>query len=180
MRRITGLALLLCSFALVTPGCANLGWFKRAEGPCAVASGPPIGKPAPEIDGVDFEGRQFKLSAYRGNVVVVSFWRSGCVPCRQMIPHERSLVERFRDKKFALLGVNLDDSREAALKVMASDGIIWRNSQASPENLQPWKITALPTICVIDAKGIVRHTFVGAACLDTVIEVLLAEVETKR
>lgn len=38
------------------------------------ASGPPVGSEAPEIEGVDLDGVEFKLSDYRGKVVMLDFW----------------------------------------------------------------------------------------------------------
>ena len=63
---------------------------------------------APDIEGDDFDGTRFKLSDYRGKVVAVSFWASWCKPCRELIPHERAIVERFQGRNFVLLGVNID------------------------------------------------------------------------
>ncbi len=80
------------------------------------------GKPAPEIDGVDFDGKRLKLSDYRGKVVVLAFWGSWCGPCMNEVPRERELVERLKGKPFALLGVNCDEDRMTALKVIESRG----------------------------------------------------------
>ena len=77
--------------------------------------------PAPEIDGVDFDGKRLKLSDQHGKVVAVVFWASWCGPCRAMIPHERELVERFRGKPFVMVGVNNDDNHDAARKVIAAE-----------------------------------------------------------
>ena len=76
MRRLSVMAPLLLSCALATPSCTKLGLFHRAESPPALAMGPAIGSPAPEIEGEDFDGRPLKLSDYRGKVVVLSFWTS--------------------------------------------------------------------------------------------------------
>ena len=98
---------LLLGIALLTPSCMKLDFFKRKESPQTCKAGPRVGMPAPEIDGEDFDGMRVKLSDYRGKVVVVVFWASWCPPCCAMIPHERELVERNRDKPFAMLSVNM-------------------------------------------------------------------------
>ncbi len=86
-----------------------------------------IGKPAPEIAGVDLDGKERKLSDYRGKVVVLVFWGTWCGPCMREIPHERELAARLKDKPFALLGVNCDQDKQAALEATKSERIGWPN-----------------------------------------------------
>ncbi|MHB1425168.1 MAG: TlpA family protein disulfide reductase [Gemmataceae bacterium] len=57
-----------------------------------------VGKPAPEIEAEDIDGKKFKLSDYRGKVVLLDFWGNWRPPCRAMYPHERSLVKRLEGK----------------------------------------------------------------------------------
>jgi len=183
MRRLPVLTHMLLGSVILTTGCMKLDFFKRPEDPVMVAKGPRIGAPAPELEGEDFDGKSFKLSDYRGKVVVVSFWASWCKPCRELIPHEQSLVQRFGDKPFALLGVNIDDNREAALKVITTHGISWRNWRAGGEGnpiQKRWPIEALPTICVIDADGNLRHRSSSVAHLEIAVATLLGEAETKQ
>src|SRR5688572_22947341 len=108
MPRMATLALLLVSALFPASGCAWRGLLQRPERPLKATPEPRVGKPAPEFDGEDFEGRRVKLSDYRGKVVVLVFWSTRCPPCRAMIPHEREMVERFHDRPFALIGVNND------------------------------------------------------------------------
>ena len=68
-----------------------------------------IGKPAPEIDGVDLAGKPLKLIDHVGKVVVLVFWGSWCGPCMSEVPHQRELVERLQGQPFALLGVDCED-----------------------------------------------------------------------
>src|SRR5262249_34139118 len=77
-----------------------------------------IGREAPEIEGEDLAGKNFRLSDYRGQVVVVNFWGNWCGWCRQMYPQERSLMERFKGRPFAMLGVNSDRDKAAVLDVL--------------------------------------------------------------
>jgi cytochrome oxidase Cu insertion factor (SCO1/SenC/PrrC family) len=76
MRRLSILARLLLGLGFVTTGCMKLNFFKSAEGPLPLAQGPRVGSPAPGLDGEDFDGKRFKLSDYRGKVVVLTFWAS--------------------------------------------------------------------------------------------------------
>ena len=54
-----------------------------------------------------------------GKVVVLVFWGSWCGPCMAAVPHERQLVERFKGRPFVVVGVNSDEDREKALRVVA-------------------------------------------------------------
>ena len=74
MRRLIGLAPLILGLALATAGCARLNLFKRSDATLTLAKGPRIGAQAPALEGEDFEGQRFKLSDYRGKIVVLDFW----------------------------------------------------------------------------------------------------------
>jgi AhpC/TSA family len=72
--RFAPLTMLLC-VGLGLYGCNQLRSARTPVGPkLAMAAGPTVGQAAPEIDGVDIEGVRFKLSNYRGKVVVLDFW----------------------------------------------------------------------------------------------------------
>jgi thiol-disulfide isomerase/thioredoxin len=139
------------------------------------------GKPAPAIDGVGMDGKPLKLSDYRGKVVLLVFWGTWCGPCMQEVPHERELVERYRGRPFALLGVDCDSNKPAALKVMKDQGITWPNwNDGDPGEgpiVQAYHVRGYPTIIAIDAKGIIRNLNVIGSGLDKAVEELIKEVE---
>jgi AhpC/TSA family len=86
-----------------------------------------VGKVAPDIQGEDINGKRMRLSDYRGKVVVLVFWGTWCGPCMGLIPHEKALVERLKDRAFALLGINSDTDREKLQAAIEKEGIAWRS-----------------------------------------------------
>jgi len=137
-----------------------------------------IGKRPPDIVGQDFDGFEFRLSDYRGKVVVLDFWADWCPHCKEMYPTHRKLVEKNRRNPFALLGVNAD-TRERARQANDLHRFPWRNWWDGPSGpiASEWNITSYPTIFVLDHRGIIRFKDVRGADLDRAVEVLLAEMQ---
>jgi hypothetical protein len=100
-----------------------------------------------------------------------------------MYPHERSLVKRLQDKPFVLLGVNTDDDRETLQKAIKDEGLTWRSWWDGPPGgaiTKKYRITAFPTLVLIDHKGMVRNQWTGApseGVLDKALNKLIAEAE---
>ena len=84
-----------------------------------------IGSPAPEIVIEDLDGKEAKLSAFKGKVVVLDIWATWCKPCRDMIPHEREMVERLKDKPFALISISVDEKKETLKEFLSSEKMPW-------------------------------------------------------
>jgi hypothetical protein len=97
-----------------------------------------------------------------------------------MYPHERSLVKRFAESPFALLGVNSDRDREKLKEVMQEENITWRSFWNGGSTRGPisnrWGVSGWPTIYVMDAKGVIRFKNVRGAAMDRAIEGLLEEM----
>ncbi len=139
-----------------------------------------VGKPAPEIEGKGLDGKTFKLSDYRGRVVVVDFWGSWCAPCLAMLPHERELVKRLEGKPFALLGVNSDRTEAAARESVGRERITWPNwfdGLNTPNGIADrYHIRSYPSIFVLDGNGIIRAKDLRGKSLDEAVDKLLAEM----
>jgi peroxiredoxin len=119
-----------------------------------------VGKVAPEIEGKDVNGKAFKLSDYRGKVVVLTFSGNWCGPCRAEYPNERKLVERLREKRFVLLSVNTDEGKETLQKSIDSGEITWRcwvDGGTDGPITTAWGVISFPTFYVIDQTGVIRH-----------------------
>ena len=99
-----------------------------------------------------------------------------------MYPHERSLVERLKDKPFALIGVNSDVDKKKLKERMAEEKITWRSFWNGPKGTggpiaEAWNVRGWPTIYVIDAKGVIRAKDVRGTAMDKAIDKLIAEAE---
>jgi peroxiredoxin len=123
------------------------------------------GKTAPEISGKDVDGKPLKLSRFRGEVVVLSFWASWCGPCMQMIPLERALAERLKAQPFTMLGVSGDAAAADAKRAMQKESVTWPSfwKQGGPNGAiaDAWNIHGWPTVFVIDPQGVIRLKFEG-------------------
>jgi len=141
-----------------------------------------IGKHAPDIEGEDLTGANFKLSDYRGKVILLVFWASWCGPCMADVPHERELVERFKGRPFVLVGVNGDEKKENAQNVVQTKQIPWRSfcQKDGPSGLivTAWNVRAWPTVYVIDHKGVISDKYLQHEKLDDPLEKLVTEAET--
>jgi thiol-disulfide isomerase/thioredoxin len=143
-----------------------------------------VGKPAPEIEGYDLDGKPLRLSDQRGRVVVLTFWATWCGPCRQMIPQEIALVKRLKDQPFMLLGVNADSDRMKLAKFQADNPLPWRSWQdgeygkgeGEGKIARAWNVSSWPTVYVIDQHGVIRYRDVSSKELDEAVNTLLKEV----
>lgn len=140
-----------------------------------------IGKTAPEVVSKDLKGNEVKLSALKGKVVVLDIWATWCPPCRAMIPHERELVERLKDKPFALVSISADKDLKTLTDFIEKEPMPWTHwhNGANGGILKDWNIKAFPTIFVLDAKGVIRFKGTRGKEMDKAVDTLLKEIPAK-
>lgn len=137
-----------------------------------------------DFDLIDAEGKSRKFSEYKGQVVLLSFWSSTCVPCLLELPTFGEIEKKFFDRGFRVVAINVDDLEGG--KTFSRE--FWSAKKLSLANffdidkklIAQFEIEVLPTNLVIDRAGRIVFTGVGAndwnnaETLDS-IEALLAE-----
>lgn len=154
---------------------------RENPGPERIARLEHVGTAAPPLDGGLPIGRApTSLAALRGQVVLLDFWATWCGPCRLVAPQLNALQARFGAQGLRVVGVTTDPVERAAT-FMELAGTKYP-SLADPGALvsRAYHVSSLPTLFVIDRRGIVREVFVGFdpsrdAALDALVQGLLAE-----
>ncbi len=137
-----------------------------------------MGKPAPLFSLPDTAGQAITLQSLRGKYVLVDFWASWCGPCRKENPNIVRAYNNFKDKNFTILGVSLDDNKQAWLDAIHKDGLTWQ--QVS--DLKKWEsvvvdqysIEAIPYNVLLDTEGkIIANNLRGDDLQKKLAEILI-------
>jgi cytochrome c biogenesis protein CcmG, thiol:disulfide interchange protein DsbE len=137
---------------------AALGW-----GLSHPANKPPksiVGQRAPDLTIQALQGGEVKLSSFRGTPLVVNFWASWCVPCRQEAPVLNSGA-REHAGRVQFLGVDIQDTDQAARAYQADVQSPYPVGLAVRGSYRDWGVTAPPETFFLDRRGVVISTIVG-------------------
>jgi thiol-disulfide isomerase/thioredoxin len=136
-----------------------------------------LGRAAPEFSVTPLSGEGAVSSKdFAGKVVVLDFWASWCGPCRAAIPGLNAVYAERQNKDFVLLGITDETAKVAA--AVAAEMKYPTATDPTGTAFGLFGVYALPTLIVLDRKGVVRDVHTGAgdpAALGRLIDELLAE-----
>ncbi|HID48053.1 MAG TPA: TlpA family protein disulfide reductase [Chromatiales bacterium] len=137
-------------------------------GPWAVAETqtlPAIEKPfpAPDFTLQSEDEKTYRLSEYRGQVVILNFWATWCPPCRYEMPSMERAWQKIKGKGIVILAVNVGEDADTIFAftgdypvtfplLMDLDGTV----------INQYRVVGMPTTYIINPDGIVTHRAVGS------------------
>jgi cytochrome c-type biogenesis protein len=156
-------------------------WYGKQPVVVAEKPGKPssTSEPVPDVEFKTLSGESFHLKQLQGQVVLLNFWATYCIPCREEIPALNSLQAELQGQGLKIVGASLDDSVDgvnAYQKEVArfEYQVLLGGSDAKVKFEQ----SVLPTTYLIDRHGYIRQKVIGArakADWEAFVKPLLAE-----
>jgi cytochrome c biogenesis protein CcmG, thiol:disulfide interchange protein DsbE len=122
------------------------------------------GSDAPDftLERLDADG-ELALSSLRGKAVVLNFWASWCIPCKDEAPVLEALWREQRDRGLVVVGVDAKDFRRDARRFAERFDLTFPLVYDGPGDIvTPYGVTGFPETFVIDREGKVVDVLVGA------------------
>jgi peroxiredoxin len=128
----------------------------------AAATAQLTGSEAPDFVLKSVSGENLRLSEYRGEVVMLSFWATWCGDCRAQLARLGEMHTRYQDAGVELLAVSLDQNQKQAQDAAASVGMSYPVlHDAGGEVGRVYDVSKVPVMVLIDRGGVVREVFEG-------------------
>ena len=158
---------LLAGLLLFTGLPAQLPWVLAPTatpgGPIATPAPAPVtGAPAPDFTLTDLAGQPVQLSSLKGQVVLINFWATWCIPCRAEMPAIQQAYNARKDQGFTVLAVNLNEPVPDVQSYVTSLNVnfpVLLDAGDSISNL--YRVRGYPTSFFIDRGGTVAIENVG-------------------
>lgn len=141
-----------------------------------------IGAVAPAWHDIETVSGSFpsSVAAVRGRVVLLDFWATWCIPCRVVMPKLGALQARYGAQGLSVLGVSAEEAQDVALFAQRSPVRYAIGVDKHAETTRSYGVISLPTLVVIDKRGVVRDVSIGYdpvqdTRLELTVRTLLAE-----
>lgn len=153
-------------------------WIALSKVPAEIADAragssprPRKGFAAPDFTLETLNGQTITLSGLQGRAVLINFWASWCLPCRKEMPAIQQVYERYRDRNFIVLAVNLQE-QDAQVSAFADQlGLTFPILMDRDGSVfDRYQVSALPSTFFVDQAGVIQDVAVGGPLSRAFIE----------
>jgi cytochrome c-type biogenesis protein len=137
--------------------------------------------PAPDVQFTKLDGSAFRLNDLKGRVVLLNFWATWCVPCRNEIPSLSAMQKDLDSRGLSVIGVSYDDTADLVQEFQKDIPQSYQIVLGGREVGSQLPASPLPTTYIIDRQGRIREKLIGErtrSAFETVIKPLLEEGQT--
>jgi len=140
------------SVLVMTTLVASLAWAAQT-----------LSGPAPNFSLQSRDGQQVSLASLKGKVVMVNFWATWCVPCRQEMPHLEALYEKYNSLGFELLAVNVEKNNAEGARKWLEETPVTFPVLFDPNNevTKLYKVQTMPSTVLVARDGTMRFIHHG-------------------
>ena len=122
-----------------------------------------VNKPGVDFTAKDVNGNNVTLSSYKGKVVLLNFWMTFCLPCREEMPSMEVLFNEYKSKGFEVLTVSADSEVSLVNDFIKEKELTFTMlMDTEMEVADKYNVVILPTSFMIDKNGIIRKFYLGA------------------
>ncbi len=115
----------------------------------------------PDLDLQGKDGEGIRISQLRGNVVFLNFWATWCGPCRMELPLLQDLYNRYSDRNFSVLAIDVDADRARVEPFLKKNNLSLPVYFASPVDAASMTANGIPTSIILTPTGEVEKAFIG-------------------
>ncbi|MFT4202809.1 MAG: TlpA disulfide reductase family protein [Chitinophagaceae bacterium] len=118
-----------------------------------------VGTEAKNFTLKDTKSQNVSLYSFKGKYVLLDFWASWCLPCREETPNILAAYQKYKDNGFSVISISIDTDRNAWLQAVTKDKAPW--AQVSDlkgpdgEVYKTYGISTIPATFLIDRNGVV-------------------------
>jgi cytochrome c biogenesis protein CcmG/thiol:disulfide interchange protein DsbE len=153
VQRVAQLAALIGVAALLGLLIWKVAFGRTTGAADELAEGKLVHAPAFTLDRLDREG-QLSVADLKGKAVVVNFWASWCVPCRDEAPVLQTTYERYRDQGLVVLGIDVNDFHQDARRFMKRYGLTYPVVyDGKGSTVGKWGVRGFPETFFVDRAG---------------------------
>lgn len=133
---------------------------------------------APPFSILALDGEHVSMDGLAGKVVLIDFWATWCGPCREALPHIRSIAAKFAGQPFVVLSVSMDSDESKWRDFVAHNGMTWlqyRDGRFDGPLAEGFHVMAIPATFSIDADGVLEDQHVGDADIEGKLKKLIKQ-----